>query len=174
MTASRSSLILPIKLAGLATGLVLAASLAFSLRIPHADGRLGADVRLVATPPAGLTTSASGAFLTGRNLTSGGEAATGELPLTNDARTETVVSFRALAPHDRLSRLMRIELSVAGHRVVGGSLAKLRRWNGALRIPRGSTRTVEASAWIPGSARAGYEGHMADVNLQIRAKAVRP
>jgi hypothetical protein len=167
------SLIFPIKLAGLVTGLVLAASLVFFLRIPQADGRLGADVRLVATPPAGLTTSASGAFLTGRHLTSGGEAATGKLPLTNDSRTETVVSFRALAPHDRLSRLMTVELSVAGHKVAGGSLAQLRRWSGALRIPRGSTRTVEASAWIPGSARNGYEGHMADVNLQIRAKAVR-
>ena len=62
----------------------------------------------------------------------------------------------------------------AGHKVAGGSLARLRRWSGALRIPRGSMRTVEASAWIPGSTRGGYEGRMADVNLQIRAKAVRP
>jgi hypothetical protein len=174
MTASSPSLVFPIKLAGLVTGLVLAASLVFFLRIPQADGRLGADVRLVATPPTGLTTTSSGAFLTGRHLTSGGEAATGKLPLTNDSRTETVVSFRVLARHDRLSHHMTIELSVAGHKVAGGSLAELGRWNGALRIPRGSTRTVEASAWIPGSARAGYEGHMADVNLQIRAKAARP
>ena len=144
------------------------------LRVPASDGTLGADVRIVATLGNGLSTSASGAFLSGRHLESGGEAAKGELPLRNDSPAEAVVSFRALAPRYRLSRLVRVELSVGGRKLAGGSLARMRRWSGALRIPRGSTRTVEASAWVPGSVRGGYEGRSADITLDVRPGKVRP
>lgn len=171
MTATSPSLLhIPLKLAGLITGLALAAALVAVMRVPHEDGRLGADVRLVATAPKGITTSATGAFLSGRHLTSGGEAATGKLPLRNDSRGEAVISFRALAPRDKLSQVMTVELSSGGRKIAGGTLAQLRRWSGSLRIPRGSQRTVEASAWIPGSARQGFEGKTADINLQIRSK----
>jgi hypothetical protein len=174
MTTTAPTLLFPLKLAGLVTGLVLAAGLVVFLRVPQADGRLGADVRLVATPPAGLSTTASGAFLSGRHLESGGEAATGTLPLRNDSATDTVVTFRALAPADRLSRLVTVELTVNGRKLTSGSLAQLRRWSGSLRIRRGDTRTVEASARVPGSVRGGYEGGTADITLDIRADKVRP
>ena len=172
MIATAASPPLHLKLAGLVTGLVIAAGLVFFLRIPQEDGRLGADVRVVATPAAGIETG-DGTLLTGRHLTSGGNAATGKLPLTNDTAHETVVSFRALAPHTDLSGLIALELSSNGKRIVSGSLAELRRWSGALRIPAGSSRTVDASAWIPGSVRDGYEGKSAEVTMQIRAKAAR-
>ena len=172
MTATVNSSILNLKLAGLITGLVLAAGLVFFLRIPQEDGRLGADVRVVATPPAGID-AGSGTLLTGRHLTSGGEAATGELRLTNNKSGEAIVSFRAIAADTKLSRLMHIELSLDNKKVAGGSLAQLRRWDGALRIPRGSARVLKTSAWIPGSVRGGYEGSTADVTLQIRAKVAK-
>jgi hypothetical protein len=171
---SPSSLLFPLKLAGLLTGLALAAGLVAVLRVPASDGTLGADVRVVATLGNGLSTTATGAFLSGRHLESGGEAAKGELPLRNDSAADSVVSFRALAPRDRLSRLVTVELSVNGHKLAAGSLARMRRWSGALRIPRGATRTVEASAWLPGSVRGGYEGRSADITLDIRAGKVRP
>jgi hypothetical protein len=174
MTTTAPSLVFPLKVAGLVTGLLLVAGLVAFLRVPQADGRLGADVRLVASPPAGLSTTASGAFLSGRHLESGGEAATGELPLRNDMATDAVVSFRALAPADRLSRLVKVELTADGHKLASGSLAQLRRWSGSLRIRRGDTRTVEASARVPGSVRGGYEGATADITLDIRARKVRP
>ena len=174
MTTAAPSLVFPLKLAGLVTGLLLAAGLVAVLRVPQADGRLGADVRLVASPPAGLSTTASGAFLSGRHLESGGEAATGKLPLRNDLAADTVVSFRALAPADRLARLMTVELTAHGRKIASGSLAELRRWSGSLRIRRGDTRTVEARAWVPGSVRGGYEGGTADITLDIRAGKVRP
>ena len=174
MTTSAPSIPFAVKLAGVVTGLVLAAGLVALLRIPQADGRLGADVRLVAIPPVELSTTASGAFLSGRHLEPGGEAATGKLPLRNDSAADTVVSFRALAPRDRLSRLVTVELTANGHRLASGSLAQLRRWSGSLRIPRGATRTVEASAWVPGSVRSGYEGGSADITLDIRAAEGRP
>ena len=173
MTAASPSFLLSLRLAGLVTGLVLAAGLVAVLRVPASDGTLGADVRIVATLGNGLSTSASGAFVSGRHLESGGEAAKGELPLRNDSPAEAVLSFRALAPRDRLSRLVRVELSVGGRKLAGGSLAHMRRWSGALRIPRGATRTVEASAWVPGSVRGGYEGGSADITLDVRAGKVR-
>jgi hypothetical protein len=172
MTAATTSPLLHVKLAGLVTGLVLAAGLVLFMRIPQEDGRLGADVRLVATPPAGIK-AGSGAFLTGRHLTSGGEAATGKLMLANDKPREAVVSFRALAPKDKLSRLIAIELRLDGKKVAGGSLAQMRRWSGKLRIPGGSSRTLSASAWVPGSVRDGYEAKSADISLDIRSKAAR-
>jgi hypothetical protein len=169
MTATSSTPLLNLKLAGLITGLVLAAGLVLFMRVPQEDGKLGADVRLVATPAAGIE-AGSGTLLTGRHLTSGGEAATGKMPLTNNMRDEAVVSFRAIGPRTTLSKLITVELSLDGKKIAGGSLAKMRRWSGALRIPRGSTRTVETSAWIPGSVRTGYEGKTADVTLQVRGK----
>jgi hypothetical protein len=172
MTATSSTPLLNLKLAGLITGLVLAAGLVFFMRIPQEDGKLGADVRMVATPPAGID-AGSGTFLTGRHLTNGGEAATGKLRLTNNQSGEAVVSFRALGSDPKLSHLLNVELDLDGKKVAGGTLAQLRRWNGALRIPRGSTRTLEASAWIPGSVRKGYEAKSSDVTLQIRAKVAK-
>jgi hypothetical protein len=175
MTTTAPSLVFPLKLAGLLTGLLLAAGVVAFLRVPQADGRLGADVRVAASVPAGLSTTASGAFLSGRHLESGGEPATGRLPLRNDSAADTVVSFRALAPADRLSRLVTLELTTGGRKLASGSLAELRRrWSGSLRIPRGATRTVEASARVPGSVRGGYEGAIADVTLDIRAREARP
>jgi hypothetical protein len=173
MTATSSPLHFPVKLAGLITGLVIAAGLIAFLRIPASDGTLGADVRLVATTSGGLKSSASGPFLSGRHLESGGAAATGKLTLTNNSAGEALVSFRALAPRDRTSRIVHVELSYDGRKIVSGSLADLRDWDGALRIPRGSGRTVDASAWIPGSVRDGYEGSTADITFQARPKAVR-
>jgi hypothetical protein len=172
MTATSPSLHVPVKLAGLLTGLLLAAALVAFMRIPQEDGRLGADVRVVAVAPEGINTTASGTLLSGRHLTSGGEAATGTLPLRNDTRGEAAISFRALAPNTPLADRMMVELSLDGDKVAGGTLTELRRWDGALRIPRGSTRTLEVSAWIPGSVRDGYEGKTADINLQIRARQV--
>lgn len=172
MTAtSPTSLLIPAKVAGLVTGLVIAAALVALLRIPQEDGRLGADVRLVATASHGIKTD-SGAFLTGRHLTSGGEAATGQLKVTNNSRGEAIISFRALAPKTALARHMNIELSLDGKKIAGGSLAEMRRFTGKLPLTRGSTRTLDASAWIPGSVREGYEGKTADINLQVRGKVV--
>ena len=170
-TTLPSSLLIPAKVAGLITGLVIAAALVALLRIPQEDGRLGADVRLVATASDGIKTD-SGAFLTGRHLTSGGEAATGKLTVTNDSRGEALISFRTLAPKTELARNMHVELSYDGKKIAGGSLAELSRWSGKLRLTRGSTRTLDASAWIPGTVRKGYEGKTADINLQVRGKVV--
>jgi hypothetical protein len=129
-------------------------------------------VRLVATASDGIKTDA-GAFVAGRHLTSGGEAAKGELRVTNDSRGEALMSFRALAPKSALAGRMHIELSLDGKKVAGGLLAEMRDWSGKLPLTRGSTRKLEASAWIPGSVREGYEGKTADINLQVRGKAVR-
>lgn len=172
MTATNPTLDVPVRMAGLLTGLLLAAALVAYMRIPQEDGRLGADVRLVAVAPEGIHTTASGALLSGRHLTSGGDAASGKLPLRNDTRGEAAISFRTLAPATPLADRMMVELSLDGKKVAGGSLAQMRRWDGALRIPRGSQRTVEVSAWIPGSVRDGYEGKTADIQLQIRARQV--
>ena len=172
MTAtSPTSLLIPVKVAGLVTGLVIAAALVALLRIPQEDGRLGADARLVATTSGGIKAD-SGAFLTGRHLTSGGEAATGTLRVTNDSRGEALISFRALAGDSPLARQMHIELSLDGKKLAGGSLTEMSRWTGRLRLTRGSSRTLDASAWIPGSVREGYEGKTADINLQVRGKVV--
>ena len=114
----------------------------------------------------------SGAFLTGRHLTSGGEAATGTLRVTNDSRGAALISFRALAGDSPLARQMHIELSLDGKKLAGGSLTEMSRWTGKLPLTRGSSRTLDASAWIPGSVREGYEGKTADINLQVRGKVV--
>src|SRR4051812_36038514 len=155
MTKMRSNL--PLRIAGLAAGFMLAASLLYVLRVPPSDGSLGADVRLVALAPGELTVKPVDAFLTARNLKPGGPAAEGRLRVRNITTGPVDVRVEALPSDRKLARLIHLELRSGGRVLADSSLAAVRNGSEPMRIPLGKVGTLEARVWIPGSVKKGYQ-----------------
>ena len=170
---SRASANAIAKWTGLTVGLAVAVALVVTWRVPATSGTLGADVKLVATPPGELTLKPAGAFLEGRRLTAGGAAATGRLELRNITARTLAVRVRLLPSVADLDGALRIELEDAGRPVAIGRLGGLRRASRpALRIGPGESRRLDARAFV--IRRAGdYEGRMVDVTVELRARPVR-
>jgi hypothetical protein len=171
MTKTRSNL--PLRIAGLAAGFMLAASLLYVLRIPPSDGSLGADVRLVALAPGELTVKPTAAFLTGRDLKPGGPAAEGRLRVRNITTGPVDVRVRALPSDRRLARLIHVELRAGGRVLADSSMAAVRQGSARMRIPLGKVGTLQARVWIPRSVEKGYQAGLADVTMDLRAKVIR-
>jgi hypothetical protein len=168
-----SSAIAPIRTAGIATGLALAALLVLAFRVPASSELLGAGVRITAMAPGELHVPSSDAFLKVGKLTPGGEPARASLPLRNVTRGPVDVRVRAsMATHD-LDHAVRVELRSDGQKIASGTLADLRHWTRSLRLERADERTMRVRAWIP----AGTDntiGRRVAVQLELDAKLVKP
>lgn len=155
---------------GLALGVSLVAVAVGSWRIPTSAATLGADVKLVATPPGELELSQDGPVASGRALKPGRGQATGRLSVHNITGRRLALSVRALPSNRDLDPLMRLELRSRGRVVASGTLGELRRWSGrGLELARGERARLEARMWIPRGAGRGYEGRITDVTLEFRA-----
>lgn len=161
------------KLIGLAAGAAVAVVLVMTWRVPATSGTLGADVKLVATPPGELVLRPGGAFLQGRGLSAGGPAASGRLGLRNITGRRLAVRVRLLPSSPDLDRALRVELTGSGRDLVaGGRLHALRRWSRrTIEIEPGKSRTLEARTSVMRGAR-DYEGRIVDVTLELRARPV--
>src|SRR3954452_13908322 len=171
MTKTRSNL--PLRIAGLAAGLMLAASLLYVLRFPPSDGSLGADVRLVALAPGELIVKPTDAFLTGRDLKPGGAAAEGQLRVRNITTGPVDGRVKALASDRKLARLVHIELRSGGRVLADSSIADIRSGSRPMRIPLGKVGTLEARVSIPRSVKGGYQAGLADVTMDLRTHVVK-
>jgi hypothetical protein len=162
----------PIRTAGIASGLALAALLVLAFRVPASSELLGAGVRFTAMAPGEVHVPRTETFLKVGKLTPGGKPARATLPLTNVTRGPVDVRLRArMASHD-LDRAVRVELRAGGRVLASGTLAGLRRWTRPLRLERAGERSVQVRAWIP----AGTEdtaGRHAAVTLELDAELVK-
>ena len=171
MTKTRSNL--PLRIAGLAAGFLLAASLLYVLRFPPSDGSLGADVRLVALAPGELTVKPIDAFLLGRDLKPGSAPAEGRLRVRNITTGPVDVRVKALPSDRKLARLIHIQLRSGGRVLADSSIASIRHGSRPMRIPLGQVGTLHAKVWIPRSVRRGYQAGLADVTMDLRARVVK-
>ena len=161
-----------VKWIALAVGLGLAFALLTTWRVPATSGTLGADVRLVATPPGELTLTPAGAFLVGRRLTAGGMAATGRLEVRNITGRTLAVRVRMLPSTADLDRALRVELEDAGRPVAVGPLGAARRWSRRpFELRPRESRRIDGRAFVVHRA-SDYEGRMVDVTLELRARPV--
>src|SRR5687767_10104217 len=98
---SKGTAIAPIRTAGIATGLAVAALLVLAFRVPASGQGLGAGVRIVAAAPGELHVPDGGAVLAARGLMPGGRSVRGTLPVRNVTRGPVNVRLRARsAGHD--------------------------------------------------------------------------
>ena len=113
--------ITPIRTAGIASGLALAALLVLAFRVPASSEMLGAGVRFTAMAPGEVHVPSTDSFLEVGKLTPGGRAARATLPVTNVTRGPVDVRMRArMASHD-LDRAVRVEVrAIVGRDLVVG------------------------------------------------------
>ena len=160
------------KWVGLAVGLAMAVVLLTTWQVPATSGTLGADVKLVATPPGELTLQPAGAFLQARGLSAGGAAGAGRLELRNITGRRLEVRLRLLPSAPDLDGALHVELGDAGDPVARGPLGTLRRWSRqAIVVEPGEARRLDGRAYVAGGA-GDYEGRIVDVTVELRARPV--
>jgi hypothetical protein len=167
-----SSAIAPIRTAGVATGLALAALLVLAFRVPASSELLGAGVRFTAMAPGEVHVPSTDAFLKVGKLTPGGRSARAALPVTNVTRGPVDVRVRARTTSHELDRAVHVELRAGGRMLASTTLAGLSRWTKPLRLDRAEERLVRVRAWIP----AGTDdtiGRRVAVKLELDAELVR-
>jgi hypothetical protein len=169
---SKGTAIAPLRTAGIAVGLALAAVLVLAFRVPASSQELGAGVRIAAQAPGELHVPDGGAFLAARGLMAGGEAARASLPVENVTRGPVNVRLRTLGGGHDLDRSLHLELRADGRRLAAGPLARLRSWSRAVRIERGGEQSIRARAWIPAGAE-DTAGRRVALQLQLDADLVK-
>jgi hypothetical protein len=161
----------PIRTAGIASGLALAALMVLAFWVPASSQRLGAGVRITAMAPGEVHVPDSNAFLRVGKLTPGGKPARATLPVTNVTRGPLDVRLRARMASHELDRALHLELRQGDRALASGTLAGLRRWTPPLRLERAGESTVRVRAWIPAGAD-DTAGRRVAVKLELDARLV--
>lgn len=95
----------------------------------------------------------------------------GAFTLRNQTPVALGVRFRARPSIPDLDGLLRVRIGAAGRTLYTGSLGDLRRWTArSLALRSGQRARVEVRAWVPESARDGYQGRIADVTFELRSR----
>ena len=116
-----SSAIAPIRTAGIATGLALAALMVLAFRVPASGQSLGAGVRIAAVAPGEVHVPHYGAFLKARGLEPGGKSARATLPVKNVTRGPVDVRLRARMGNHDLDRAVHVQLRAGGRMLASTS-----------------------------------------------------
>ena len=164
-----SSAIGPIRTAGIATGLALAALMVLAFRVPASGQSLGAGVRMAAVAPGEVHVPTTGAFLKAGRLEPGGKSARGMLPVRNVTRGSVDVRLRARAANHDLDRAVHVQLRAGGRTLASTTLAGLREWTKSLRLKKAEERVVRVRAWIP-EGTDNTTGRRVAVDLELDAE----
>jgi hypothetical protein len=157
--------------AGLLTGLALAALLIFAMRVPASSQPLGTDVRMEAVRPGELDLGPKPMLLAAKGLQPGDEVR-GALPVRNITVGPVIVRLRARAASRDLDDVLHVELRAGRRRLGAGPLGALRRIPHGFEIGRGESRVLRARAWLPAGTR-NFEGRSARISLRLRTELVR-
>jgi hypothetical protein len=163
------SSIAPIRTAGIATGLALAALMVLAFRVPASGQSLGAGVRIAAVAPGELHVATTGAFLRADGLEPGGKSASATLPVRNVTRGPVDVRLRARMANRDLDRVLHVQLRAGGRTLASTTLAGLRRWTRSPRLEKAEERVVRVRAWIP-EGTENTTGRRAAVDLELDAE----
>jgi hypothetical protein len=161
----------PIRTAGIATGLALAALMVLAFRVPASSHSLGAGVRMAAVAPGELQVPSS-AVLAAGGLEPGGRSARASLPVRNITRGPVDVRVRARSQSHDLDRAVHVQLQSGGRTLGSGTLADLSHWTRSLRLERAEARVVRVRAWIP-RGTSDTTGRRVAVNLELDAELVK-
>jgi len=167
-----SSAIAPIRTAGIATGLALAALMVLAFRVPASGQSLGAGVRMAAVAPGEVHVPTTGAFLRAGGLEPGGRSARATLPVTNVTRGPVNVRLRARMRNHDLDRAVHVQLRAGRRTLASTTLAGLRRWTRSLHLNQSEERVVRVRAWIP-EGTDNTAGRRAAVDLELDAELTK-
>jgi hypothetical protein len=156
-----------------AAGGLLGACLALTtivLALPSGGrgGVLPASLDVAVRAPAALavTPAAPRPLLHAKAMRPGGPGAAAELELANQTGQRLRVGFRATISSSALDGMVRVRIASHGRTLVDEMLAQLRSGTeSSFSLPRGASRTLRLSAWIPGEVETGYEGRHVRLEL---------
>jgi hypothetical protein len=160
------------RIAGTAAGLVLAAVLLLSWKVPASGSTLGAEAAFTAAPPGELTASPAGSFLRARELRPGADAQTGELDVRNISPRAMDVRVRLLPSGPDLDRGLHVRIEAGDRRLAAGLLGRLHGPSKAVRIGPGRSRTLRFAVNVPSGAGEHSEGRIGNVTVDLRAGVV--
>jgi hypothetical protein len=146
--------------------------LVIAFRVPASGQTLGAGVRVSAQAPGELHVPGADAFLAARDMTPGGRAERGALPVRNVTRGPVKVRIRVRRGARDLDRSLHLELRSGSRRLASGTVASLRRWSRPLLVEHAGESTVRVRAWIPAGAR-NTTGRDVDLQLALDADLVK-
>lgn len=159
---------------GLILGLALVAVAVLAGRVAGGHAPVGSAVTVTALPTGELGLSRSGRILVAPDLHPGGpsNAARSSVVLHNQTGRTLAVRMRAVPSLPDLDGLLVVALEVAGSPPRVGAVGTLARWSPRpLVLARGESRRLVIRAWLPAGVRAGYQGRIVDVDLQLRGTA---
>ena len=162
--------VLTARMAGLVTGVAIAAAGVTSWKVTGGTGILGADIWVISSPVGELELSPAGPFVSGSALEPGGRAVEGDLKVRNQTGSELSVRLRALPSLRDLDDVLMIRVELEGDALFVGRLGDLRSWSDrAFRLARGERRAVRVQTWLPPDVTDGYQGRIADISLELQA-----
>jgi hypothetical protein len=164
-----TSTIAPIRTAGIATGLALAALMVLAFRVPVSSQSLGAGVRMAAVAPGEVHVPSTEAFLKVAGLEPGGTSARATLPERNVTRGPVAVRLRAHSASHDLDEAVHVRLRAGSRTLASTTLGGLHHWTRSLRLQRAQERVVHLRAWIPGGAD-NTTGRRVAVKLELDAE----
>ena len=168
-----SSAIAPIRTAGIATGLALAALMVLAFWVPASGQSLGAGVRIAAVAPGEVHVPPTGAFLKTGGLEPGGKSVRATLPVRNVTRGPLDVRLRArMGKNHDLDHAVHVQLRAGGRTLASTTLAGLREWTRPLRLEKAEERVVRVRAWIP-EGTADTTGRRVAVDLELDAELTK-
>jgi hypothetical protein len=156
------------RLIGLLVGCGIAVAVVVSGRVAESGGTLGARLAMEAKPVDELVVSPSGPqhFLRG-HLTPGADGARGRVRVRNLGERELSVRVRAAMSSSDLDGKAWVEVRAGRERVFRGRLGTLRRWSTRdFSLGKRRQQELQVRAWLPSSARDGYEARSVDVALE--------
>ena len=156
---------------GLVVGLAIAVVIVQAVRVPVAQGQLGANLTVTVAPHGEMLLEPTGEVLRARNMVPIGpaEAQHASMKLTN--RTDRRMMFRPVIGRQKvrvLNRRVRIRLEIDGRRLWGGWLADLRKGGARFGMRPRQVRLVTIRAWVPAGMR-GHEARAVEASLGFRA-----
>ena len=159
----------PLRVIGLVIGASICLAALLAWRLPPSSHTLGADVRLIATPPGELQVKPGGAIVAAHGLKPGSDAQ-GSFEVRNLAGRALIVQLRGLPSSPTLNRDLRLRFRAGGHTVAAGPVGKLRSFAGrGLRLAARAAAKVEATlALSRGNER--FKGQILDITLEFAAR----
>ena len=165
-----------LKAGGFLLGVSAIAVAVATWRVPAGTGTPPAELVLTANQTGELAVSPAGTVLRHRELKPSGrsDSATARLRIRNQTAGKLRVALRVGGHSRDLDRLLRVEVEAGTTRLFAGQLEGLRAWTAkSFALERGAARGVRVRAWLPRSVTSGYEGRIAAMTLEFRARSRR-
>jgi hypothetical protein len=157
-----------LRLIGSAIGIGICLLVLISWRIPASSAELGADIRVVPTPPGEMTITPAGTALDAPALKPGGTA-NGRFTVSNITGRPLHVELRALPSTAALDGDLSFTFTSGGVVVADGDAAKLRSFAGpGFDLAPAQSREIDVTARLGDGAEA--EGRIVDVSLEFAAR----